>query len=188
MLTFRCNLTPWSGLARRCRLSSVPQPQGAWGTLFRRSAKDGAKGQGADELVLGTKAGYYLPNINLLQRAVAIGNHVPARRECADHEKRTRTIYISLRTSSRATGPTRTPIAASIHLQQDDSISTVQRPEMLPYKLSDEMPVRSDALQVAYRRRRNELIDKGWGIDMHQIVGDGPRDVAVVIPSPARTQ
>jgi len=44
----------------------------------------------------------------------------------------------------------------------------------------------SDALQVAYRRRRAELIDQGWGVDMHQIVGNGPRDVAVVIPSPAR--
>ena len=35
--------------------------------------------------------------------------------------------------------------------------------------------------------QQNQLIDQGWGIDTHQIVGDGPRDLAVVIPSPART-
>ncbi len=70
--------------------------------------------------------------------------------------------------------------------KQDDDVISQQRPELLPYDLSDEMHVRSDALQVAYRRRRNELIDMGWGIDVHQIVGDGPRDTAVVIPSPAR--
>jgi hypothetical protein len=70
--------------------------------------------------------------------------------------------------------------------KQDDDVIRVQRPEMIPYNLSDELPVRSDALQVAYRRRRAELIDQGWGVDMHQIVGDGPRDVAVVIPSPER--
>ena len=72
------------------------------------------------------------------------------------------------------------------HFKWDDDVINKQRPEMVPFNLTDEMHVRSDALQVAYRRRRNELIEKGWGINMHQIIGDGPRDVAVVIPSPAR--
>jgi hypothetical protein len=63
-----------------------------------------------------------------------------------------------------------------------------QRPEILPYQLSDELHIRSDILQTTYRRRRNELLDMGWGVDMHQIVGDGPRDTYVVIPSPARRE
>jgi hypothetical protein len=43
-------------------------------------------------------------------------------------------------------------------------------------------------MAVAYRRRRQELIEMGWGIEADTIIGDGPRTEAVVIPSPARRE
>ncbi|GLW97817.1 hypothetical protein [Microtetraspora sp. NBRC 16547] len=62
-----------------------------------------------------------------------------------------------------------------------------QRPELLPFDLSDELHLRSDALQVAYRRRRAQLIERGWWVGGDDVVtGDGPRRTATVIPSPAR--
>ena len=63
-----------------------------------------------------------------------------------------------------------------------------QRPELLPHDLSGELHMRSDALSIAYRRRRQELLDQGWGIEADRVVGSGPRTEATVIPSPARRE
>ena len=101
----------------------------------------------------------------------------------------TRSLYIAMRDFFKGDWADKDAHKRVAYIfKQDDDVISKQRPELLPYDLSDEMHVRSDALQVAYRRRRNELIDAGWGIDVHQIVGDGPRDTAVVIPSPARRE
>jgi hypothetical protein len=43
-------------------------------------------------------------------------------------------------------------------------------------------------MAVAYRRKRQEFIERGWGIDAHRIKGEGPTGEAVVIPSPARRE
>jgi phenylpropionate dioxygenase-like ring-hydroxylating dioxygenase large terminal subunit len=184
---FEVQTTQWSGLAQIPLYAPVANPKGAWGRLFRRSAKDDAEAKERGELRLDTKAGYYFPNMNLLSVPLPFGTmylfdaHVPI------SENRTRTIYVSLRSFLKGDWADKdTHRRVNYIFKQDDSVIGVQRPELIPFKLSDELPVRSDALQVAYRRRRAELIEKGWGIDMHQIVGDGPRDVAVVIPSPAR--
>jgi phenylpropionate dioxygenase-like ring-hydroxylating dioxygenase large terminal subunit len=67
-------------------------------------------------------------------------------------------------------------------LKEDRRVVDALRPELLPFDLSDELHVRSDALQVSYRRRRRELIASGW-----PTAGDpeaaGP---VAVIGSPAR--
>jgi hypothetical protein len=128
-----------------------------------------------------------MPNMNILSVPLPFGTmflfdaHVPI------SENRTRTIYVGMRDFLKSDWADKdTHKRINYIFKQDDDVISVQRPELIPFKLSDELPVRSDALQVAYRRRRAELIEAGWGVDMHQIVGDGPRDVAVVIPSPAR--
>lgn len=182
---FQVNLTPWSGLATVSLKAPPRNLKGVWGALFRRMKR--SKGLTDDPILTHVKAGYYLPNINLLHVPLPIGNLYLLDANVPIDEKRTRSMYIGLRDFIKADWADKdTHRRINDIFRQDDSILTDQRPEMLPYNLSDEMHVRSDALQVAYRRRRNELIDQGWGIDMHQIVGDGPRDVAVVIPSPAR--
>jgi phenylpropionate dioxygenase-like ring-hydroxylating dioxygenase large terminal subunit len=180
---FEVQTTQWSGLAQIPIYPPVSNPKGAWGRMFRKEAK----AMGTDEIRLDTKAGYYMPNMNILSVPLPFGTmflfdaHVPI------SENRTRTIYIGMRDFLKSDWADKdTHKRINYIFKQDDDVISVQRPELIPFKLSDELPVRSDALQVAYRRRRAELIEAGWGVDMHQIVGDGPRDVAVVIPSPAR--
>jgi phenylpropionate dioxygenase-like ring-hydroxylating dioxygenase large terminal subunit len=61
-----------------------------------------------------------------------------------------------------------------------------QRPELIPIDLSSELQVKSDAVQLSYRRWRQENIDRGWVIDEHIIAAEGRYQGARVIPSPAR--
>ena len=59
-----------------------------------------------------------------------------------------------------------------------------QRPELIPVDLSAELQVKSDAVQLAYRRWRLEAFNRGWG--MTSTCGPRARDQgARVIPSPA---
>jgi phenylpropionate dioxygenase-like ring-hydroxylating dioxygenase large terminal subunit len=185
---FEVQTTQWSGLARIPLYAPVSNPKGRWGKKFRKSVQDDPNLVNQDgEIRLDTKAGFYFPNMNLLSVPLPFGSmflfdcHVPI------SENRTRTIYVSMRDFLKGDWADKdTHRRVQYIFKQDDDVISDQRPEMIPFNLADELPVRSDALQVAYRRRRAELIEQGWGVDMHQIVGDGPRDVAVVIPSPAR--
>jgi phenylpropionate dioxygenase-like ring-hydroxylating dioxygenase large terminal subunit len=98
-------------------------------------------------------------------------------------DTRTRTHYVILRDFARS------PLADAPFrwmnlrvLREDRRVVDDLHPELLPYDLADELHVRSDALQLSYRRRRRELIARGW-----PTTGDpaavGP---AAVIASPAR--
>ena len=180
---FEVTLTDWSGLAEIKIKVPTSNPKGLWGRMYR---KNEGKGVTADDPVP-TKAGYYLPNINILHVPVPFGNMILIDANLPIDENHTRSMFIGLRDFLKSPWADKNTIQRIHYIfKQDDDVISKQRPEMVPFNLTDEMHVRSDALQVAYRRRRNELIEKGWGINMHQIVGDGPRDVAYVIPSPAR--
>ena len=185
---YEVTLTDWSGIANIRLRAPAKQLKGRWGKMVRKQLARGMElGGTAKARPDTTKAGFYLPCINVLHVPLPIGNmylidaHVPI------DENHTRTMYIGLRDFAKQTWADK-DTHRRIHyiFKQDDDVLKSQRPEMVPFNLTDEMHIRSDALQVAYRRRRNELIEKGWGVDVHQIVGDGPRDVAYVIPSPAR--
>lgn len=65
---------------------------------------------------------------------------------------------------------------------EDRRVVEEVRPELLPFDLSDELHVRADALQIAYRRRRRELIASGWPT-AGRPEANGP---VAVIGSPAR--
>ena len=74
-------------------------------------------------------------------------------------------------------------------LYEDQAIVDTVRPELLPFDLSDELHVKSDYNAVLYRRRRQELIEMGWGVEGNTIVGEGPARVEQrVIPSPIRKE
>ena len=180
---FQVNLTEWSGLAEIKIKVPLSNPKGLWGRLYRKNAGEGVT---ADDPIP-TKAGYYLPNINILHVPVPMGNMILIDANLPIDENHTRSMFIGLRDFLKGAWADKNTIQRIHYIfKQDDDVIKTQRPEMVPFNLTDEMHVRSDALQVAYRRRRNELIEQGWGIDMHQMVGTGPRDTAYVIPSPAR--
>ncbi|MCD9198620.1 aromatic ring-hydroxylating dioxygenase subunit alpha [Aeromicrobium wangtongii] len=72
-------------------------------------------------------------------------------------------------------------------LYEDQAIVDHVRPELLPFDLSAELHIKSDQNAVKYRRRRQELIEAGWGVEGNTIVGEGGARVeARVIPSPTR--
>lgn len=48
--------------------------------------------------------------------------------------------------------------------------------------------MKSDALQIAYRRSRDRLLEKGWDIDTHKIRLELSGRVFTVITSPARKE
>jgi hypothetical protein len=71
---------------------------------------------------------------------------------------------------------------------QDKVVLEEVRPEILPIDIAAELHVKSDNLQIAYRKLRNKLLAKGWGIDMHKIRSELTGRTFVVIPSPTRRE
>jgi len=69
---------------------------------------------------------------------------------------------------------------------EDAPIVCNQRPELIPEEISAELHVKSDALQIEYRRFCESAIKRGWSIDMDQHrTLEGKK--ATIIPSPARS-
>jgi hypothetical protein len=71
---------------------------------------------------------------------------------------------------------------------QDKVVLEEVRPEILPLDIAAELHVKSDNLQIAYRKLRNQLLDSGWGIDMHKIRSELTGRTFTVIPSPTRRE
>jgi phenylpropionate dioxygenase-like ring-hydroxylating dioxygenase large terminal subunit len=70
--------------------------------------------------------------------------------------------------------------------EQDAAIMEYVAPELLPVYLHEEVTVRSDAIMVAYRNKRRELVERGWAIDAEAMKHDIEGRHALVIPSPER--
>jgi hypothetical protein len=62
------------------------------------------------------------------------------------------------------------------------------RPEILPLDIAAELHVKSDNLQLYYRKIRNKFLERGWGIDMHKIRSELTGRTFTVIPSPSRRE
>ncbi len=59
-------------------------------------------------------------------------------------------------------------------------------PVELPPGLREDFSVESDALMVAFRKKRQELYARGWGVDLQTYEDEFGERKAAVIPSPAR--
>lgn len=70
--------------------------------------------------------------------------------------------------------------------EQDREIMEHVAPELLPIYLHEEVTVRPDAIMVAWRNKRRELIERGWAIDRDLMRRDIDGRRAMVMPSPAR--
>lgn len=152
-----------------------PRPKGLWKYLRRER-----------QPVTATLT-VFMPNITRLDldfgkwRTVLVDSNVPV------DENTTLTKFISYRnffTGAWADRDARRRVMQIFH-EDKDTVEAI-RPELLPYRVGDELHLKSDAMSVAYRKRRKFFLDKGWGIDMEAIRRDFDGKRAVVIPSPLR--
>ncbi|MCB0035889.1 MAG: aromatic ring-hydroxylating dioxygenase subunit alpha [Anaerolineales bacterium] len=132
---------------------------------------------------------WWMPNVSLLEVRLPMGNqrlfnaHVPV------NENKTLTKWQLLRDFFTGSWADKDAARRVVKIfDQDRPMVMGQRPELLPYDLAAELHVKSDAIQVAYRKTRNKYFDMGWGIDMHTIQAEYANYQAVVIPSPARRE
>ncbi|AYF76995.1 aromatic ring-hydroxylating dioxygenase subunit alpha [Nocardia yunnanensis] len=174
---FRIRSDDWS--AEADIQLSPPPPKGLWGWLSRNKPRP--------EYVTVTN-GWYLPNVVKLHVRLPIGDLILYDFNIPLSQDRTLVKILGFRnffTGAWADRDARKRIEKI--LLQDRPVVEAQRPELLPFDLSDELHVRSDGLQVAYRRRRAQLIKDGWWVGGDDVVtGGAPQRSATIIASPAR--
>ncbi|MEV4840444.1 aromatic ring-hydroxylating dioxygenase subunit alpha [Nonomuraea sp. NPDC049486] len=158
-------------------LLNPPAPKGLWGMLSPKRL---------DPVVVTN--GWYLPNVVKLHIRLPFGDLIMYDHNIPISQGRTMVKLVGYRNFFTGKWADRNAVKRIQRIfEQDRVVVESQRPELLPFDLAAELHLRSDALQIAYRRRRQELIDDGWWLGGDDIVmGDVPRREATVIPSPAR--
>lgn len=136
-----------------------------------------------------TRAAFFMPCITLLEVTLPMGLMILINAHIPVDDYKTLTKWTNMRsffTGAWADGDARKRVFKIFN--QDKPIVRSQRPELLPYDLGAELHVKSDGIQIAYRKMRQKYIDMGWAIDTHKIKNEFGRQHAVVIPSPARRE
>lgn len=155
-------------------LLNSPMPKGLW--KYIRKKRDPVK----------ATVTIYMPNITRLDldfgkwKMTVLDSNIPV------DEHTTLTKYIAYRNFFRgrwANADARRRML-KIFLEDQPTVEAI-RPELLPYRVADELHLSSDAMGIAYRQRRKKFLDMGWGIDTRKVAQLEGRK-AVVIPSPQR--
>lgn len=159
-----------------------PQAKGLWGRLSGKT-KDLK-----DRPPVETTAGWMLPNMIKLHVRLPMGNIIIYDSNIPIDETTTLVKFVGLRDFFTGDWADKNALKRIYGIfAQDVPVVDGTRPELLPADLAAELHVKSDLIAVHYRRRRQELADKGWMLgDEDRIMGDVPRREATVIPSPAR--
>lgn len=168
-------------LTASATISFKPKPvKGLWRRLYKK---------GEDQPPVKVTNTWWMPNVTLLEVRLPFGfqrlfnAHVPI------NENKTITKWQLLRDFFTWRWADRDAARRVIKIfNEDNPMVVAQRPELLPYDLGAELHVKSDAIQVAFRKTRAKYFDMGYGIDMHKIRADYGNYQAVVIPSPARRE
>jgi phenylpropionate dioxygenase-like ring-hydroxylating dioxygenase large terminal subunit len=163
----------------------VMRPEPSSG-LFKRIYGKDASADNRPEVV--TTTAYWMPNIVKIHIRLPLGNQVIYDTNIPIDEHRTRTLWIGMRdffTQKAFDWDAKRRVLKIF--KQDADVVEAQRPELLPVDFAGELHHKTDELGVAYRKRRHQLMDAGWGIDTHKIASFGGKK-ATVIPSPARRE
>lgn len=166
-------------MSARATVNLDPPPaSGLWGRL--RKQKDEA-----ERPKVNTTTGLFFPNVSMLVVRLPLGEIRIYTAAVPIDENVTVSKFIMMRNFFTGGWADRDSIKRTLKIFREDQPTVEgQRPELLPFDLSAELHVKSDALQLAYRRWRNEGYEQGLGVDQHRL-GD-TRDSVVVIPSPVR--
>lgn len=102
---------------------------------------------------------------------------------------RTRTWWMMGRTFMHSPLFDRVTVNRNLRIfREDHEILRRVRPERVPDDWQREVSVKSDALQIAYRRRVHELEARGWRIDEARVEREYRGRLACAIPGPARRE
>ena len=171
-------VTPWSAEATVTLNPPARNVRGLWKWIYRKEPQD-----------IVTSTAWFMPNLIRLHVRLPLGDMIIYDTNIPIDENTTLTKFIAFRSFFTGAWADRDALRRTYRIfEQDQAVVEGQRPELLPADLAGELHMKSDAMSIAYRRRRNELISKGWGIETHRVVGDTPRTEATVIPSPARRE
>ncbi len=169
--------------ARRATVTLKPPKRnvrGLWNRLYNEQTE--RKG-------VVTSSWVFMPCITVLDVNLPLGKMLLFNAHVPIDDYTTVTKWINLRAFFKgnwADGDARKRVFKIFN--QDKPVVEAQRPELLPYDLGAELSVKSDSIQIAYRRMRQKAIDQGLQIDTHRIESEFSRHTAVVIPSPARRE
>nr|BFE70288.1 hypothetical protein GCM10020092_035890 [Actinoplanes digitatis] len=132
-----------------------------------------------------TSAGWMLPNMIKLHVRLPLGDLIIYDTNIPIDETHTLVKWVALRTFFTGKWADKNAIQRTLKIFYEDAeVVDKVRPELLPFDLGAELHIRSDLIAVQYRRRRQELAEKGWLLsDDDKITGDVPRRTATVIPS-----
>ncbi|GHJ47989.1 hypothetical protein Cs7R123_53310 [Catellatospora sp. TT07R-123] len=161
-----------------------PRPTGIWSVLNRN------KGDLGNRPPVRTSAGWMLPNMIKLHVRLPIGELIIYDTNIPIDETTTLVKWVALRTFFTGKWADKNAVQRTLKIfYQDAEVVDKVRPELLPFDLGAELHIKSDLIAVHYRRRRQELAEKGWLLsDEDTITGDVPRRTATVIASPARRE
>ena len=152
-----------------------PRPSGLWKFV-----------SGKDRQPVRTTTGFYPPNVSMLIVRLPLGEIRIFTAAVPRDEHVTVSKFAMLRTFFTGGWADKNSIQRTIKIFNEDRPTVEgQRPELLPFDLSAELHVKSDSIQLAYRRWRSEQIDKGWGLTT--LRDEQAQRAAAVIPSPGRS-
>ena len=155
-----------------------PKPKGLWG-MFEKGERAG----------INTRAGFFMPCVTLLEVTLPIGLMVLLNFHIPVDEYNTTVKWINLRSFIKGNWADKNAYKRVLKIfDQDRAVLEEVRPEILPFDIAAELHVKSDALQIAYRKMRNKFLGMGWGIDMHKIRSEQTGRIFTVIPSPSRRE
>ena len=152
-----------------------PRPSGLWRFISKK-----------DRPPVSTSTGFYPPNVSMLIVRLPMGEIRIFTAAVPRDEHVTVSKFCMLRTFFTGGWADKNSYERTIKIFLEDQPTVEgQRPELLPFDLSAELHVKSDSIQLAYRRWRHEQIGKGWGLETPS--DEEAMRAAAVIPSPARS-
>lgn len=151
-----------------------PRPSGMWRFISKK-----------DRPPVSTSTGFYPPNVSMLIVRLPMGEIRIFTAAVPRDEHVTVSKFCMLRTFFTGGWADKNSHERTIKIFLEDQPTVEgQRPELLPFDLSAELHVKSDSIQLAYRRWRQEQIDKGWALETPS--DEEAMRAAAVIPSPGR--
>ena len=151
-----------------------PLPSGIWRLIAKK-----------DRPPVRTSTGFYPPNVSLLIVRLPMGDMRLFTAAVPLDEHTTVSKFTMMRSFFTGGWADKDSSRRTLKIFREDQPTVEgQRPELLPFDLSAELHVKSDSIQLAYRRWRQEQLDKGLGLAVP--TDEATRRAAAVIPSPAR--